>query len=634
MTEPITIEQLKNASLDAKTLEQVVNGDDNTDVTSRLGATYPTLDKALRLLAQNGLLGATAYNTYAELTQANIADKSYAVVTNDTTDKSKNGYYQKVGSELIFLAWNPLADAIAEIDKLNLKSDQVIHDERGNIYDFAGINTITNQIVSGIGAHAVLIGDVVLERDDDFGLMVQDKSGKTALYIDKNGQLRYPILQMPTDVASVKSLPPLTHLPRLDIMHIVGNGQSLGDGSTSNTDENARGMEVSTSQPYKNIMLNSGVTSIPSLAAYDGTAFAPLVAGTTVGKSSANESPLVNSANALTKRLLASSGDYTDNDWVFCASYGGQGGQSIETLSGNLFDNLKQQMSDVATLAKSQSKSCAMWFYQYHGNESQYNQLKNNQTTAPNGSPTADSYTYESRVINHYWQVINHAMSVYSHQDFLPYLVLGHQVNHAPYNIRKNTIAIAQWRMSRKYPFAMLVVPVYQFGVNNRDNQHLHHGQAWLLGEYIARAYHYTLRHGKWRPCEPVAVTWADTHINVEFYTPHGDIVIDNYLTYQNSNYPNAGFDIWTDDDTLDTSAISSVAVLNSKTVRITLNKPITAINAKLTYGRGRDGDIVSGGNVRDSHGDIDSVTIPTTNIKHKMHNACVMFEYSKLGGF
>ena len=50
MTEPITLEQLKNASLDAKTLEQVINGDDNTDVTSRLGATYPTLDKALKAI--------------------------------------------------------------------------------------------------------------------------------------------------------------------------------------------------------------------------------------------------------------------------------------------------------------------------------------------------------------------------------------------------------------------------------------------------------------------------------------------------------------------------------------------------------------------------------------------------------
>lgn len=631
MTEPITLEQLQNASRDADTLAKVINGDEHTDVTSRLRATYPTLSKALKTLMQNGLLNATAFATHAELLSSQLDDGSYAVVTDDTTDTLKNGFYKKDGGQWQAIAWNPTNQALQAIDDLNIQPDQVVHDNDGNVYDFAAVNPDTGQMVSGIGARSVLMGDMLLQADDG-GLAITDGVGRTALYIDGQGQLRYPILQMPTDVVSVKSLPPLTHLPRLDIMHIVGNGQSLGDGSTSNTGENARGMEISTSQPYKNIMLKSGVTSIPSLTAYDGTAFAPLVAGTTVGKSSANESPLVNSANALTKRLLASNGDYTADDWVFCASYGGQGGQSIETLSGNLFDNLKQQMSDVATLAKSQGKSCAMWFYQYHGNESQYNQLKNNQTTAPNGSPTADPYTYESKLINHYWQVVNHAMSVYSHQDFLPYLVLGHQVNHAQYNTQNHTIAVAQWRISRKYPFAMLVVPVYQFGVNNRDNQHLHHEQAWLLGEYIARAYHHTLRHGKWRPCEPVAVAWGDSHIDVKYHA-HGKIVIDNTLTHENTDYPNAGFDIYVDNRLVD-GVISSVDVASDDTVRITLSRPINEPNAVLAYGRGRVGDVVCGGNVRDSHGDIDKVTLPRSKKAHAMHNASVMFEFSKIGGF
>ena len=45
----ITLTQLQNASADAQTLEVVINGDENTDVTTRLGNTYPTLDKALKL---------------------------------------------------------------------------------------------------------------------------------------------------------------------------------------------------------------------------------------------------------------------------------------------------------------------------------------------------------------------------------------------------------------------------------------------------------------------------------------------------------------------------------------------------------------------------------------------------------
>ena len=64
MATPITFTQLQNASADAQTLEVVVNGDENTDVTTRLGNTYPTLDKALKLIMQHGLVGSTPYKTY------------------------------------------------------------------------------------------------------------------------------------------------------------------------------------------------------------------------------------------------------------------------------------------------------------------------------------------------------------------------------------------------------------------------------------------------------------------------------------------------------------------------------------------------------------------------------------------
>ena len=55
MKEPISLEQLKNASLDAQTLEAFVNGGDSTDVRSRLGAVYPSLDKALKMLLEKVL---------------------------------------------------------------------------------------------------------------------------------------------------------------------------------------------------------------------------------------------------------------------------------------------------------------------------------------------------------------------------------------------------------------------------------------------------------------------------------------------------------------------------------------------------------------------------------------------------
>ena len=54
MADPITLKALQDASLDAKSLEVATNGDDNTDVTTRLGQTYPTLAKAIRLILEQG----------------------------------------------------------------------------------------------------------------------------------------------------------------------------------------------------------------------------------------------------------------------------------------------------------------------------------------------------------------------------------------------------------------------------------------------------------------------------------------------------------------------------------------------------------------------------------------------------
>lgn len=107
MLEPITKQELIDASQDALTLEQVVNGSDTTDVTSRLARTYPTLAKALRLIVQNGLLGATAFNLKSGMEASALVDNDYAVVTDDPTP-ANNGFYQKRSGVFQFLAWNPI----------------------------------------------------------------------------------------------------------------------------------------------------------------------------------------------------------------------------------------------------------------------------------------------------------------------------------------------------------------------------------------------------------------------------------------------------------------------------------------------------------------------------------------------
>ena len=70
MAEPITIEQLKNASLDAESLARAVNGDEHTDVHTRLGQHYPSLKKLLKLSNDYILRTGATSNTIVGLTTA------------------------------------------------------------------------------------------------------------------------------------------------------------------------------------------------------------------------------------------------------------------------------------------------------------------------------------------------------------------------------------------------------------------------------------------------------------------------------------------------------------------------------------------------------------------------------------
>ena len=61
MAEPITIQKLTDASIDADTLGEFANED--KVVTSRNGLDYPSAPMSSRLLVENGLLGATPFST-------------------------------------------------------------------------------------------------------------------------------------------------------------------------------------------------------------------------------------------------------------------------------------------------------------------------------------------------------------------------------------------------------------------------------------------------------------------------------------------------------------------------------------------------------------------------------------------
>ena len=111
MAEPITIQSLINASLDANSLGEFANGDENTTVVARLGETYPSAKKAIKDMFENGGVPATPFNTVALMTASALANEKMALVTDDT-DSTKNGYYQKRAGAWVKTKWQSGSGAL------------------------------------------------------------------------------------------------------------------------------------------------------------------------------------------------------------------------------------------------------------------------------------------------------------------------------------------------------------------------------------------------------------------------------------------------------------------------------------------------------------------------------------------
>lgn len=108
MADAITIKALQDASLDAKSLEEVVNGNEVKQVTTRKGETYPSVKKAITQMFDNGGLPATPFASKALMTASALVDGDYAQVTDDTTN---NGLYVKTAGTWVKSDYDPLAQA-------------------------------------------------------------------------------------------------------------------------------------------------------------------------------------------------------------------------------------------------------------------------------------------------------------------------------------------------------------------------------------------------------------------------------------------------------------------------------------------------------------------------------------------
>lgn len=152
MADAITIKALQDASLDAKSLEEVVNGNEGKQVTTRKGETYPSVKKAINTMFQNGGLPATPFKTKALMTASALANDKYAMVTDDTVN---NGLYIKTAGAWIKSSYDPLTQAkeytdTAKTDAIAASKVYVDEKNKSNIKTKVGKNLLDkNALISG-----------------------------------------------------------------------------------------------------------------------------------------------------------------------------------------------------------------------------------------------------------------------------------------------------------------------------------------------------------------------------------------------------------------------------------------------------------------------------------------------------
>lgn len=200
MADAITIKALQDASLDAKSLEDVVNGDEAKQVTTRLGETYPSVKKAIKTLFENGGLPASPFITKSAMEASSLVDGDYALVTDDTDDV--NGIYIKEGAEWVKSEYDPTALLEMRVDTdTNNSSDIVKIVDSGGKTVYKATSDAKHYFVGLESDLKTEIGRAYeIDASDDAIFKVKDRAKRTTLYQDTSGDLHLPRVGNATEV--------------------------------------------------------------------------------------------------------------------------------------------------------------------------------------------------------------------------------------------------------------------------------------------------------------------------------------------------------------------------------------------------------------------------------------------------
>lgn len=639
MTKPITIEQLQNASRDAKTLEQVVNGDENTDVTSRLGATYPTLDKALKLLLENGLLGATPFKTHALLLSSSLDDDSYAVVTDDPAP-AKNGIYQKTSGAWQLSQYN---DTIGKLAQNHLSAIQALasrantHLIADNNLDLAwGVVDKHNNVGIGVtNTGDILTADAVIaSADSEYAFVITDNNDKVAFAITKDGEMMTTKADVNLYVAdgdiyaingnvrtrlttTGDNQSPVLHgdsvrfvsnrlgeyneyvvnLDTLDVERyfvtnnryeqVIITGQSLAQGGANPA--------LTTTAPYPNHAFKFDNGPVGSNAEV-------IVPAITALFESVNETI----STGFAKKLLSQKLDRT-----LLMSGQAYGGQLYTAIKKGGTRNVYQQCLDQVRYAKYLGGgNHVRAIIAIHG---EADGSQSNQNYDKNLREWLDDYNSDIKDIT--GQADNIVMLTCQTSSASGY---------KDANVRDSFVTpFLQLKASQDNHDIILVTPKYW--MTYKDYAHIDAPSTRLLGEYYAKVYRHAVINGnKWQPLQPKNITKADNKIVIDFIVPKPPIVFDTTTVIENASNTNKGFVL----KNANGVTITDVSITSQTQITITASDTIP-VGAVLSYAfdngvKGKAGAVDGArGNIRDSD---DSELSAYTN--EPLYNWLVIFRH------
>jgi len=390
------------------------------------------------------------------------------------------------------------------------------------------------------------------------------------------------------DGGDASTEPPPVPYQHFDINHVLSTGQS-------NSVANGGTPVLTTTQPYANLMFDTGV--IPGTSCDGGgcrsyqkpTSFVPLVEGDrffypveTMSAGLANEITKLGKEKFLVGKpqhdVLVSLHGRSGNTY-FCLRKGGCDFKGEPAGYVVPFADGMMEVADAFAIAKTLGKTYAVRAVTAIHGESDHYSYSTNTAEFPlpstNGGATVQNYA--DGMLEWQKDYEDGVKAITGQTTPVPLLLLQmSNWNDVPHS------KVAMWQLEahlRAPGKVVLVAPAYPIGYASDCLHFTNHGER-RIGEYFAKAYARIIMEGRaWEPVHPKSVTLAGNVVTAKFHVPKPPLVFDTDAVTNPGNY---GFEFA--DDSGAPPAVQSVAITGPDTVQITLAAAPTGANKRLRY--------------------------------------------------